>query len=44
MLAGWSTSDREQLVGLLERLNDGFESNRPQPLVAEPAGSGQENG
>jgi len=43
VLTGWSVSDREQLVRFLERLNDGFDSYRPQPLGTEPARAGREN-
>lgn len=43
VLAGWSVADRERLNSLLERLNDCFESYRPQPLAGMPQRAGQES-
>lgn len=41
VMADWSDGDREQLVRLMERLNDDFETLRPQLLI-EHARAGQE--
>jgi DNA-binding MarR family transcriptional regulator len=43
VLADWSVADREQLVRLMERLNDDFETHLPRLLAAELARAGQEN-
>ena len=39
---GWSAEDRERLIHLMERLNDDFETHRPQLLAGELARAGQE--